>query len=121
MNIKNYRQSALLSIAILFLEYLLIRFALFDLHKMKDWTTILFGFCFVVIVVCYSTKRIIAPLISSFSYLIGFVLGYIFQNNGVDAGGGTTNSLWKIWTIAILIFAFISIAIELFVSRESNR
>lgn len=121
MKNKNYRQSALLSFIILFLGYLLIRYALLGLHKMKEWPTVLFGCCFLVIVACYLKKKTITPLITSLSYSIGFVLGYIFQTNGVDHGEGTINNLWLIWTITILIFVFISIVIELFLLRKSNR
>lgn len=121
MNNKNYRQSALLSIIILFLGYLLIRYALLDLHKMKDWPTVLFVSCFVIIVICFFTKKTITPLITSISYIVGFVLGYFLQTNGVDAGGGTTNNLWIIWTITILTFIFISIALELFTLKKRNR
>ena len=121
MKNKNYRQSVLLSIIILFLGYLLIRYALLDLHKMKGWPINLFVCCFVVIAICFFIKKTITPLIASISYIIGFLLGYIFQTNGVDAGGGTTNNLWIIWTITILVFIFISIIIELFVSKKTNR
>ena len=121
MNNKNYRQPALLSIIILFFGYLLIRYALLDLHKMKDWPTVLFVSCFVVIVICFFVKKTIIPLITSISYPIGFVLGYIFQTNGVDVSGGTTNNLWIIWTFTILILVFISIVIEFFVSKKANR
>ena len=95
---------------ILFLGYLLIRHALLDLHKMKDWPTVLFVSCFVVIAICFFIKKTIAPLITSISYVIGFALGYIFQSSGVDAGGGTTNNLWIIWTITIFVFVFLMTA-----------
>lgn len=50
-----------------------------------------------------------------------FVLGYIFQTNGVDTGGGIINNLWLIWTITIFVFIFIAIIIELFVLKKTNR
>lgn len=118
-NRKN-RQSALLSIVILFFGYLLIRYALLDLHKMKDWPTVLFLFCLTVIIICFLTRKTIIPLIISLSYVAGFTIGYIFQNNGVDAGGGTTNNLWTIWTIAVLAFVFIAIIIELYTLKKTN-
>lgn len=115
----DYRQSALLSTIILFLEYLLIRYALFDLHKMKDWPTVLFIGCFVVLVICFFLKIKITSLIVSMSYIIGFVIGYLFQTNGFDTGGGGTNNLWLIWTITILIFIFLSMALELIFSKKT--
>ena len=99
----------------------MIRYALLDLHKMKDWPTVLFVSCFIVITICFFTKKTIAPLIISISYVIGFVLGYIFQTNGIDAGGGTTNNLWIIWTITIFVFVFIAIITELFALKKTNR
>ena len=121
MKNRNYRQSALLSIIVLFLGYLLIRYALLDLHSMKDWPTVLFVSCFVVIAICFFTKKTIASFITSISYVIGFALGYIFQSSGVDAGGGTTNNLWIIWTITIFVFVFIAIITELFALKKTNR
>ena len=120
MNNINYRQS-LLSIIILFIGFLLIRYALFDFHKMKDWPTVLFVSCFVVIIICFFIKKAITSLITSLSYVIGFVLGYIFQSSGIDAGGGTTNNLWIIWTITVLAFVFIAIIIELYTLKKTNR
>lgn len=121
MKNKNCRQSALLSIVILFLEYLLIRYVLFDLHSMKDWPTVLFVSCFVLIAICFFIKKTIAPHIISISYVIGFVLGYIFQSSEIDAGGGSTNNLWLIWTITIFVFIFIAIITELFALKKTKR
>lgn len=121
MKIIKYKQSALLSLIILFLGYILIRYLFFDLHGMKDWPTVLFVSCFAILIVHFFIKAKFAPLIVSVFYSVGFVIGLIFQTDGVDAGGGATNNLWLIWTTVILVSFFISIIIELLVTKKSDK
>ena len=50
---------------------------------------------------------------SSFSF-VAFAVGAVFQTDGLDAGGGKTNSLWIIWTVIFVCFTLGAFLIDLF-------
>ena len=61
------------------------------------------------------------PYIISISYPTGFIMGLIFQKNGTDFGGGSTNNLWLIWVVSIVIITIISIIIEFIIKKNSDK
>lgn len=40
---------------------------------------------------------------AAFGYIFGFILGAIFNTDGLDPGGGRTNNFWIIWTSGLLL------------------
>ena len=119
---KRNIQMALLSLGVLMVGFVLIRFLLFGrLHGMKQWPVILMHFCLVVIIISFIVKAKMTPISCSISYIIGFFLAYFFQTDGVDPGGGRTNNLWIIWTIIILVAVTVSGMMEYMMSRKNAK
>lgn len=110
---KRINKSILIPLIILIFSFIIIRYVLFDIHGMKQLPLILFFCVFLVITVSTLTKVKITPYILAISYPIGFILGLIFQKNGTDLGGGSTNNLWIIWTSFIIIVMIILFIVEL--------
>ena len=100
--------------------YLLCRYTFFELHGMKQWPTILFGFCLFAVLVAafFDARRVMLGTVAG--YPVGLVLGLIFQTDGADPGGGRTNNLWLIWTAVILAAILAGIVWEL-ASRYGKR
>ena len=111
----------LLSLCGLCIGFVLCRYVFFDIHGMKEWPVDLFVVGIVFMVISFFLKCKIAPICTSVAYLIGFVAGTIFQTNGVDAGGGTTNNLWVIWTIVFVCITLASIICEKFIGSVKKR
>ena len=115
------KKIALLSASVLMIGFVLIRFLLFELHGMKQWPFILMLLCLVVIVISIMLKAKMASIVSSVSYIIGFFIGYFFQKNGIDNGGGTTNNLWIIWTVIIILTVLVSGIMEYIMSKKITK
>ncbi len=120
---KNRRITSLISLGVLVVGFILIRYPLFylHLHGMIQWPLILAIICLTVIIVSFVTKAVIIPLSTSVSYIAGFFIAYVFQSDGTDPGGGRTNNLWIIWTMAIIVTIIVSSIYEFVRSRKTVR
>lgn len=78
--------------------FLLCRYALFPYHGMIAWPETLYHIGNALLAVSFVCKWRITPFCSALGYSIGFAAGFLFQTDGFDPGGGTTNTLWIIWT-----------------------
>ncbi len=97
----------LLSLCVLCIAFILWRYVFFDIHGMKQLPVWLFVVGIVSVVISFFLKGKITPICTAAAYIIGFIAGVIFQTNGVDAGGATTNNFWIIWAV---VFAFLTLA-----------
>lgn len=77
----------LLSIAILIVSFLICRFALFDMHKMKQFPLVLLiaGGLFIGISMLFGCSRF--PLFASLGYPVSFAAGLIFSQDYADPTG----------------------------------
>lgn len=93
----------IVSVGIVVLSYLLVRFPLFAMHGMKDWPDLLAILSIVVIVMASILKkrRVFVGVIVG--YLGGFIFAMIFRQKGLDAGGGATSNGWILWITFLLI------------------
>ncbi len=122
MTVKNKRKPALLiSLSILMIGFMLIRYHLFELHGMIQWPLIMMFICLTMIIFSFAAKAVITPLSASVSYIAGFFIAYLFQSDGTDPGGGRTNNLWIIWTMAIIVTIIVSSIYEFVRSRKTVR
>ncbi len=117
MKIKNLTLH-LISLVILSIGYVLIRYVLFDLHGMQEWPFMLFSCGIVIIAISFIVKGKQTPVFMPLSYIAGFAAGVIFQTDGLDAGGGKTNNLWIIWTIVFVCFTLAALLNDLFALRK---
>ena len=111
---------ALLSLILLCAEYFIIRFALFDLHGMKEWPLCLFIGCVIAAVVSRFAGLKILPIAAAVSYAAGFAAGVIFHMEGADPGGGRTDNLWLIWTAVVVAAVVISGIAERVKAKKSG-
>lgn len=91
------------SAAGLALSYLLCRFVFFPLHGMKQWPTLLAAAGLAVLSVSWPFQKRAVMVMTVIGYLGGYALGEIFHTHGLDPGGGGTNNLWFIWTVAFWV------------------
>ena len=109
----------LASCCVLCFGFVLCRYVFFAMHGMKERPFSLFLFCFIVLAISFFTKARLVPIFTSVSYAAGFMIGVIFQTDGVDPGGGRTNNLWIIWTV-VIVCAVISSVLGEIVDRKFN-
>lgn len=83
-------------------SYLLCRFVFFDIHGMKDWPDLLACVSLVVLLAAIALKLRWTSAAAVFGYIFGFVLGVVFNTDGLDPGGGRINNFWIIWTLGML-------------------
>ena len=105
----------LLWMSILCTGFILCRYIFFFAHGMKEWPVVLFVCGAVVVAVSFFAKAKYVPAVVSTAYTLSFVIGVLFQTDGVDPGGGGTNNLWIIWTAVFLITIILSVVLELFI------
>lgn len=108
----------LVSLVILCAGFGLIRYILFDIHRMKQLPFALFICGIIVIGIAFWMKAKKVSVFTAFAYIIGFIAGVIFQSDGIDAGGARTNNLWIIWTVVYVCLILIAIVNELISRRK---
>lgn len=120
MKNKKNLLTTLLSIIILCIGYFVVRYPLFETHGMKGWPRFLFVICVFIIAISYISKAKILPLATSISYMVGFFTGLLFHTTVVDDIVGSTDNLWIIWTIVIIVTVIISIIVDFLTERKKN-
>lgn len=70
---------------------------------MGEWPVDLAIVGFIILLISSFRKKRAVAVMTVVGYIGGFVLGVIFNFDSVDPGGGTTNNLWVIWTVAYFI------------------
>ena len=106
----------LLALGLLCIGFVLCRYVFFDIHGMKQWPAILFGIGIIAVVISFILDGKTTPICIAFSYIVGFVVGIIFQTDGIDSGGARTNNLWIIWTVVFICLTLIGIIYDKFIS-----
>jgi hypothetical protein len=111
---KHYKYLRVLAVnAVYILTFVLCRYVLFSLHGMKQWPFILFvlGMVFLNVSLIFNLKIVVYS--SLLSYITGFLIGYLFQFDYEDIGGGRLNSLWIIWTVTMVSIVVMGITVEI--------
>ena len=100
---------------IIFLStFILIHFSsLNTIHSRSDAPIIVGIFGVIALIISYIFKLKLLTLTATFGYVISFILGMIFQTNGVDEGGGSTNSLWQIWIVSYWVFLGMGFVVDI--------
>ena len=118
---KRINKTSVVSLLILVISFVVVRYVFFEIHGMKQFPFMLFlPLLLAMIVFCFMKVKII-PVVVSISYPIGFIIADLFQTNGVDAGGGATSNLWIILTVIVMAAIIISVILEIISSRKKDR
>ena len=108
------RLPAIICVVVLAVSFIVIRFPLYPLHRMKQWSLILFvAALLVTLVFGVFLKFIYSPILTACGYTLGFFLALAVHSVSYDAGGGKLDNLWIIWTIALLCEILTGIGIDL--------
>lgn len=112
--------AAILSIGLLLLSYVLIRYGLFERHGMKQWPNILAIGTILIITTtlfyCYN----LSAIITSFGYIIGYFIGEILNIQGTNHDGNHAPMLWLVWLISLIVIAIIGFLIEYFIKKNNK-
>ncbi|RVU98486.1 hypothetical protein EII22_01365 [Coriobacteriales bacterium OH1046] len=84
--------------------FCLFRYPLFHLHGMRQWPLVLVAAAMAISCISILLDRAIVSTFTAIGYAAGFGAGLLFHSRGVDAGGGSTDSLWLIWTAVMACF-----------------
>lgn len=117
---RRMNKVSLWSLLILLISFVVIRYVLFETHGMKQIPFILFLPIFLAMIIFCFTKLKIIPFGFAVSYLMGFVLGNMFQTYGLDAGGGATSNMSIIWTSVIVAMIVVSMIAEYMNGKKSK-
>ncbi len=88
------------------------------IHGRSDAPIIVAIFGVIALIISYVFKLNLLTLVSTFGYIIAFLLGVIFQTNGVDGGGGATNNLWQIWLISYWVFLGLGFIVNIILKKK---
>lgn len=105
-------------LAVLSVGFILCRYTLFPMHGMIEWPVNLFAAGTVILTAAVLLKAKYVPPVTALAYPASFLFGVLLQSNGTDPGGGTTNNLWIIWTVAYLAMILISVLVELVAKKK---
>ena len=105
----------LLSLCVLCIGFVLCRYVFFDIHGNIGLPDCLFIIGLVSVVISFFFRGKITPFCTALAYIVGFIAGVIFQTDGVDAGGGTTNNFWIIWAMVFVCLILASAIFEIFI------
>ena len=101
-----------IALGILLVGFILGRYVFFDVHGMKEFPVVLLVLGLVVMVISVLATKKILPYFISMGYIIGFVLGFIFQVTKMDANGVSVNNLWVIWAVVYVTFIVLGFICE---------
>lgn len=122
MSGKNERISVLcVSLLALAVGFIVIRFALFGLHGMKQWPMLLFCAAAVVCAAGALVKAYFTACITSAGYIVGFAVALSLAKTTVDPVMGAVNNLWFIWLIVLLICIIMGIATDIYISLNRKK
>lgn len=102
----------LISLGVLFLGFLLCRYAFFHLHGMKEWPLDLLLFGLAAWLISLLARKQVAPWFTSVGYFAWFWLGVIFNKETVDAHGTRGDMLPFIWLWGFLACIFAGFLLE---------
>lgn len=112
------RQKRLMLLMVLILSFGLIRFVLFTQHGMKDWPVVMLVVGSVLLLISFLLKLDITYCLMSVGYVFSYLMGFVFQSDSYDLGGGLLNDLWKIWLISYLSFFVVGIFVDIIAKKR---
>lgn len=98
---------SIISIIVLFIEFILIRYPLFGIQRTTVYPLILLIFCVLIILGAFISRATVTSLATSGSYLAGYFIAELLKN-WVNANNGASDNMWIIWLLVILVVAILS-------------
>jgi len=110
----------IMSLAFYGISYWLCRYV-FDFHGMSQFPLILFFPGLIVLLISLILRTRFLTIMTVSGYIGGFFLGMLFNTDGLDEGGATTNNLWKIWAVSFLISIGIGIVADIIKKIQNKK
>ena len=105
----------IVALIVLFVEYLLLRYPLFYLHRMKEWPLDLVAAALVISGIAVWVRNSTVPVCTAIGYAVGFLAGYFFQTTDSIKG---TNNLWIVWTITMIGFILLGVILNMIIAKH---
>jgi hypothetical protein len=118
IDIKNKSLWGIGSLASLAISYWLCRVVFFDMHGMKQWPNALALVSLIIIIIASVGGSRILSVATNIGYMGGFILGMIFNTDGVDQGGGGTNNGWIIWGVVFIVCLLIGLIADIIYKQK---
>ena len=117
---KNRIIGTVCSVVALCVCFLLCRYSFLGLHGMKQYPVFLLavGLIALIVAAIFDGRKIM--IFTIIGYMGGFVLGMLFNTDGVDQSGARTNNAWWIWTVSFAVIILAGVIWEI-VSKRRKR
>ncbi len=89
-----------------------------NVHGRSDAAIIVAIFGVLSLVISYLLNLKVLTLTATFGYILALIIAFLFQSNGVDPAGGTTNNLWQIWLVSYWIMLAAGLIADIFIKRK---
>ena len=109
------------NLALLALFYWICRYALFDLHGMKEWPGILAICTLLALANSWAFRKRWFSLLAVLGYPCGFGIGLALNWDTINSAGARSNNLWLIWAGCLLGFLAAGAAIEICRARAAQK
>lgn len=109
------------NLALLGLFYWLCRYALFDLHGMKDWPDILAACTLIALANSWAFRKRWFSLLAVLGYPCGLGIGLALNWDTVNSAGVRSNNLWLIWAVCLLGFLAAGIVVEICRAKAARK
>ncbi len=71
------------------------------------------------LLICFFNWKYLKVTIN-LGYIVALIIAVIFNTNGVDPSGGTTNNLWIIWLVTYVLFLILAMLLDLYVNKKHS-
>lgn len=109
---KNRKAVLIMSLVTLAMSYFIIRYSLFEMHKMINWTNIMLGVAIVALGIATYFNLQKTMMLSTLALIISFMIGMTFKWETTNAHGAVTNNAWLIWLGSYLIMVVIGVFLD---------
>ena len=117
---KNNLKIGSVLLILLAVFYLIIRFALFSMIGSYDWLRIMTLVSAGLICLFTVQQNYFSASVTSFGYLISYILAYYLHTESQDPGGGRMTNTWYLWTVIELLLVGISVLIHFLISKRKK-
>ena len=110
---KYKTMKCIIYLLLLFVQFFICRYVFFEVHGMKELPLILLELAVSIVIVSIYSNYEISTIFISLGYGASFLIGYLFNQDGFDPGGGKTNNLWILWMFSYLFIICIGFILDI--------
>ncbi len=111
--LKLNKQKRLVLFIGLIMSFIIVRYVLFGQHGMKQWPVVMLIVGMVLVLLSFLLKLDTTYWLMNVGYIVCYFIGFVFQSESYDLGGGLLNDFWKIWLISYISFFVVGIFVDI--------